>query len=375
MAKLHIDIQGQAGVTEELTKEDISTLASCVDKVDDESDVRGSVHADVAYGQDVQKVRERFPDLELNVDVAGIHFEDPEVERILLASTAINPNKDEIITFEEAENVTGISVDMFYNNKLIEKFNEFRYFSKVKTTGFAVNPDRGNFQGCTALKEITLPDEFNAFGRNMFIGCSNLESVKCNNDKITSIGMLAFVYCSKLTMDIYFPNLTSLGQAPFYGARCKRVLSLGKVTNLPCWQGGGNGIFQGNTNLEYMHLPATLTRIEEQGFRSCSKLKIIVCDASVPPTFTSWMGYDGLSGLKYVFVPSGSIENSTDDDGNTVQGYKSKWGFASSKTYAIGGTEWQTVAQEEAEKESVDVSGMELSDANIFEYIYTHLPE
>lgn len=51
MKKIKLNIKSSS--TEELTKDQIATLAEYTDKVTDDSVVEGNVHADVAYAQDI----------------------------------------------------------------------------------------------------------------------------------------------------------------------------------------------------------------------------------------------------------------------------------------------------------------------------------
>ena len=63
------------------------------------------------------------------------------------------------------------------------------------------------FMGCSSLKSISVPSNFNTIGLHMFRDCTSLESVEIPSS-VTSIGNYAFYNCSNLTsvtVDITMP--------------------------------------------------------------------------------------------------------------------------------------------------------------------------
>ena len=172
-----------------------------------------------------------------------------------------------------------------------------------------------SFENCSALQEITLPDDLKAINRNTFSGCSSLTDLHlpdslqsigdfafsgCNNltdihlpDGLQSIGAWAFEGCSNLT-NIDFPeglkiigsysfeecselkevklpeNLIQLGDSPFSGCSSLSVLHLPDG-----WEKIGDQMFENLTALEEIVLPSGIKQIGKWAFSGCSSLKKI----------------------------------------------------------------------------------------------------
>lgn len=471
-----IDIKSKEDTIEELTKDQISTLAEYTDKITEDSVVEGNVHASVAYAQDIDTLEERFPDLHIITDALGIKFVDPEVERVLLASTnpKIDTDEDGVITKEEAENVT--SLPSFQDNTKIESFEELRLFKNYKTIpaysfiGSSIKhislenierlsdytfsetpldgdvnmpnlmewihafhgaagtfyrtkitsvsnlgnitsipngsydgwPHTGIFSQCKELKSVVLPETLTFIGMHAFNNCSALESI--NLEKVKEIGIFAFEGCSSLrSIDLSsvetlclgafnqcnnlsgilrMPNLKNVRDVDrnynagiFNNTNITAVLDIGTITKIPnpstlAWV--ANGMFSNCTNLKIAVLPQTINFIGFHTFINDTSLSTVVCKSlSVPTLYNEdyWGIRDAFTGCPLsngIFVPSSSVDAYKAADG---------WSLYASKIFAIGGSEYQAAAQAAADEEGVDVSGMDLSDENIFEYIYTHLPE
>ena len=76
------------------------------------------------------------------------------------------------------------NIDGFLNDK-VECFDELALFSKVTDLGSA-------FNGCTALKSVTLPDSLRYMGYSAFQGCRNLRSITISADSVPSLEKGAF---------------------------------------------------------------------------------------------------------------------------------------------------------------------------------------
>lgn len=124
------------------------------------------------YRDVVDELRKVFTKLNLVMDgEAAVRIADAEVLRLLTTSSVygnavgtdygplipIDADGDGMLTEKELASLRSISRRMdltqsiFYQNTVIETFNEFRYFTNLKMIS-----DRC-FQGCTNLREITLP--------------------------------------------------------------------------------------------------------------------------------------------------------------------------------------------------------------------------
>ena len=78
----------------------------------------------------------------------------------------------------------------------------FEYNTALETVvfeeGMIVSTLNGTFQGCTALKNVTLPDSVTSLAANVFNGCTSLESITLPAG-FTSISGNAFKGCTALT--------------------------------------------------------------------------------------------------------------------------------------------------------------------------------
>ena len=65
------------------------------------------------------------------------------------------------------------------------------------------------FMNCTALQEVTLPDDVRVIGSSAFFGCAALTTV--NLSQVTWINLNAFYECTSLEM-LILDNVTEIGR-------------------------------------------------------------------------------------------------------------------------------------------------------------------
>ena len=99
-----------------------------------------------------------------------IDFVDPAVRDICVAN--FDTDGDGVISIEEAAAVTDIA-KLFYQNKTIENFDEFKYFTGVTK----LNSYQG-FSSCSKLKRIAFPEGFTSIADYSTTNMSALEYVK-----------------------------------------------------------------------------------------------------------------------------------------------------------------------------------------------------
>ena len=200
----HLYIEQNTGWTEEVNASIISKLyelASSGD-LDNTSDLKGRLHSNLAYQNEVDYLNSNFNELYISADQMYIKFEDPVVERIC----ATNWGDGTGITIAQAAAVTRQQIgNTFYNNTSITKFNEFKYFTGVLQSGYS---GENWFSGCTSLTEITIPKQLQSMRCNnsgTFDNCTSLQYIHYDNP--SSMLYVPCMYnCTSLRSPLIFPN-------------------------------------------------------------------------------------------------------------------------------------------------------------------------
>ncbi len=151
------------------------------------------------------------------------------------------------------------------------------------------------FYNCSALTEITIPDDITSIGDAAFWNCSALTQVNIP-DGATSIGNSAFSGCSALTKITIHDGVTSIGGSAF--SRCSALTEITipkNVTNI------GNSAFSGCSALTKITIPDGVTSIEYQTFMDCSALTEITIPNSV--TNFGFSAFANCSALTEITIP------------------------------------------------------------------------
>lgn len=175
-----------------------------------------------------------------------IQFEDPEAEKVMVNAFGKNGK----LTYRQARNVTDntwiqafgvsvkgatswskISTDTLKN---ISKFNEFKYFTRLKNP-FQVTSDNklASFVN-SSLQEITYPDTMTMVPIYSCYNCTKLTKVTLGKN-INNLGNSCFSGCSKLTTIIGGENLRIVNDYAFYNNTSLTNISgldVSKLTNI-----------------------------------------------------------------------------------------------------------------------------------------------
>lgn len=133
------------------------------------------------------------------------------------------------------------------------------------------------FEGCTSLKQITLPNSLKTISHDAFRDCRALTSIVIPNS-VTSIEMNAFRDCTSLTSVTFSNALTQIEDFAF--SNCRALTSIDLPASLT---GYGYGAFSDCSGLTSIRIPNTVTMIEEYVFSGCTALKEII----LPPSVTN----------------------------------------------------------------------------------------
>lgn len=175
-----------------------------------------------------------------------IQFEDPEAEKVMANAFGKNGK----ITYRQARNVTdntwiqtfGISITGAKNWKSIptntllkniSKFNEFKYFTRLKNPFYITSDNKLASFVNSSLQEITYPDTMTMVPRYSCYNCKKLTKVTLGKN-IKNLGNSCFSDCTNLTTIIGGENLQIVNDYAFYNTNLTNIsgLDVSKLTNI-----------------------------------------------------------------------------------------------------------------------------------------------
>ena len=288
------------------------------------------------YEEDYAALKAVFSNLVMEFLGFYVTIKDPEVLRVLLAKITTDDGLG--LTIEDIEGVTSIA-DWFKSNTVISSFNEFSRFKGVTSL------QQNAFFECTALTEITLPDNLitiqegsaniGAFrgcvalqkvvangvtyiGRSAFYGCANLEELSIDWTKVTYIGTEIFAGCDALTFDfLNLESLTSMGYNALKGVRVRR-LNLGKLTSLPT--SSSNYVNYGDKSVLEEITIMNVTYFGSQSFRNYVALR----KANVDWSKVTYIGESTFNGCSSLEIEDLAVPNLETLGGYAFYGVKIK---------------------------------------------------
>ena len=161
------------------------------------------------------------------------------------------------------------------------------------------------FYKCQNLVSMVLPNTLEAVGFRGIHTCKNLVYNFANLPKSLKRISYFFMDCEKAFGEISLPNLESIDAYTFVSTLVTKVLDLGKITvvgSFFCDQLHSTG-----KTLTEIHLPATVTAINDGFCRAATSLKIVVVNSVTPPTLNSTAFQYITVGTFNIYVPDSSV--------------------------------------------------------------------
>ena len=285
-------------------------------------------------------------------DTLWIRFADSNVETICMRW---DTNHDGYLTVKEAKAVTTIG-SYFSNNTTITSFDEFKYFTGVRTLGNNQTSAIA-FAGCTNLESVILPEGLTliegtsssgAYVNGItFRNCSSLERIGFPStlQRVGGEGGRGYVFigCSKLgridivDLSAYFRiTFENIRSNPFYddstaatrGLYLNGELITSLVVPSDIAEIKANSFYRNNT-ITSVDIHAGVTKIGEYAFNNCTSVQSFIVRATTPPKVVAMNALTNMPNLK-IYVPYSS-------DDSVLDSYKSTsgWKSFSSKIYPL----------------------------------------
>ena len=252
-----------------------------------------------------------------NPSTLYISFVDSVAEQLCVEAWSSDGNG---LTMGDASAVTSIG-SVFYNSE-ITSFDEFKYFTGMRSLTGVADGGSGAFNRCASLQRVTIPEGIESInpsgGRGRcFLGCSALSDIALPTT-LTSVGGNTFYNdTSRAISKIHIANIDKYvmiafgndAASPFrYSNASSRGLYLNGVLLENVVIGNTatsikNYVFYGNNTLKTISIPSTVTTIGASVFSQCTALTRLV----IPSTVTSCGGSltIGCTAIKdLIFLPT-----------------------------------------------------------------------
>ena len=195
------------------------------------------------------------------------------------------------------------------------------------------------FQNCISLPNITIPVGITSISGNAFTGCSNLKSVYIDDlsayckisfsstssvptynsaklyvkgteltkltipEDVTTIKYATFYKCSSIKSVVIGNHVTSIENYTFRYCPAITSVKIGNgVTTI------GNYAFANCTALESVTIGSGATKIGSGAFYNSSKLAVVRCKPTTPPTLSSTTTFDSNATDRVIYVPQAAVE-------------------------------------------------------------------
>ena len=184
-------------------------------------------------------------------------------------------------------------------------FSAFEGCTSLTTVSFAANTDgtlkfmNKVFNGCTSLESINLPIQTNSIfnNNNIFVGCTALKTITVSSGNPTYFVENGALYGKN-------DDGTELTLCTYVNAPAELTIPA-MAGDLPVTTVGPM-VFQNNTNLTAVTIPASISAIKQSAFDGCGNLKTVVLLAETAPTLGS-SAFTNLAAASVIYVPNETV--------------------------------------------------------------------
>lgn len=163
--------------------------------------------------------------------------------------------------------------------------------NRIKSLGIMM------FNGCTSLEKITLPSSLTSMGTSVFAGCTALKSITIPST-VQVIPQSAFSGCTALTTSTLSEGLTEIGENAF--SNCTSLSNLSLPSTLITIN---RNAFNNDTAITgKLTLPSGLKNIKDGAFRNCGVVSVVI-----PGNVTLGSAFASCSKLSEVTISGNAV--------------------------------------------------------------------
>lgn len=205
-------------------------------------------------------------------------------------------NGDGELSYREAAAVTHLGEERFAFNRSALSFDELQYFTGLRSI------DRRSLADTYNMATVTLPPQLEELDERAFWSATSITHITLPSS-LRKMHAFSFYHCEKL-VDITIPGgVDSIPHRAF--------MWCGKLVQVTLQQGVSSidsDAFRYCPRLQEISLPASLKSISHRAFFGNQHIKMITCEAPVPPALGEDAFDPRVCSEATLFVPQGSLE-------------------------------------------------------------------
>ena len=200
----------------------------------------------------------------------------------------------------------------------------------VTVNGGEVIPEKA-FEGCTTLKNVSIPDTVKAIGNGAFTGCTSLVYNSPENDQTRYLGndtnpYMVLVFGASSDSYTVSENTKFIMDNAYVGVDVKNITVTKNVVSIGCGAFAGSAVlqsvsfandgklayiddnaFSGCTSLLAVEIPVTVKSIGEKAFENCSALANLVVPKGIGAENIGAGAFYGCTGISTAELPAYAI--------------------------------------------------------------------